>query len=195
MSDTTIGAQGEKPDIAFWAWFGLRFLFGVLATLVILAAWVFTMPEPTRSNLLHYWMSVRIPAPGFDPSPLLRAPLSVQVHVAGAMTAFFVGIVIFLLPKGTGFHRLLGWTWVSSMIIVAATSVAMMVDFGNGVNPLHAFTAITVISLWSGLAGIRRGDVRRHAASMTGLYVGGLIIAGLFAFIPGRLMWTIVFGG
>ena len=195
MADTTAAVRGEMPDGAFWAGFGRRVLFGIVVTLVILAAWVFTMPEPSRSNMLHYWMSVHVPAPHFDPSPILRAPLSVQVHVAGALTALVVGMVIFLLPKGTGFHRLLGWTWVSSMIIVAATSVAMMVDFGNGVNALHAFTAITVVSLWGGLAGIRRGDVRRHAASMTGLYVGGLIIAGLFAFIPGRIMWNVVFGG
>jgi uncharacterized membrane protein len=195
MSDTTVGVRHEMPDGAFWAGFRRRLLFGFVLTLVILAAWVFTMPEPSRSNLLQYWMSVRVPAPHFDPSPILRAPLSVQVHVAGAMIALVVGMVIFLLPKGTGFHRLLGWTWVSAMIVVAATSVAMMVDFGNGVNPLHVFTAITVISLWSGLAGIRRGDVRRHAASMTGLYAGGLILAGVFAFIPGRLMWDAVFGG
>jgi uncharacterized membrane protein len=29
---------------------------------------------------------------------------------------------------------------------------------------------------------------------MTGLFVGGLLIAGAFAFLPGRLMWQIVFG-
>jgi hypothetical protein len=63
------------------------------------------------------------------------------------------------------------------------------------INALHIFTAVTVVSLWAGLTGIRRGDVRAHAGSMVGLYVGGLIIAGLFAFIPGRTMWQVVFGG
>lgn len=29
---------------------------------------------------------------------------------------------------------------------------------------------------------------------MTGLFVGGLLIAGLFTFAPGRLMWQVVFG-
>jgi uncharacterized membrane protein len=29
---------------------------------------------------------------------------------------------------------------------------------------------------------------------MTGLFVGGLLIAGVFAFLPGRLMWRVVFG-
>jgi hypothetical protein len=195
MTESAEINRNDMPDGRFWAGFWRRFVVGVILTLAVLAAWIMTMPEAPRSQMLAYWMSVRLSAPRLDLSPILRAPLSVQVHVAGAMTALVVGMLIFLLPKGTGFHRLLGWSWVSSMIIVAATSIAMIVDFGNGVNALHVFTAITVVSLWGGLAGIRRGDVRQHAASMTGLYVGGLIIAGLFAFIPGRIMWNVVFGG
>ncbi len=71
----------------------------------------------------------------------------------------------------------------------------MIVDMRSGINALHIFTVVTVVSLWSGLTGIRRGNVRRHAASMAGLYIGGLIIAGITAFIPGRMMWNVVFGG
>jgi uncharacterized membrane protein len=29
---------------------------------------------------------------------------------------------------------------------------------------------------------------------MTGMFVGGLLLAGLFAFIPGRLLWTVFLG-
>jgi uncharacterized membrane protein len=29
---------------------------------------------------------------------------------------------------------------------------------------------------------------------MTGLFTGGLILAGLLAFMPGRLMWNLVLG-
>ena len=122
-------------------------------------------------------------------------PMTVQVHVAGAVFGLVVGAIIFLLPKGTGFHRFLGWSWVSAMVVVAVTSVLMIADFKTGINALHVFTAVTVLSLWGGLSGIRRGDVRQHAASMVGLYVGGLIIAGVFAFIPGRVMWNVFFGG
>ena len=132
---------------------------------------------------------------GVDLAPLIAMPLSVQVHVAAAMLALVVGVVIFLLPKGTGFHRLLGWTWVSAMIVVAATSIAMIADMRSGINALHIFTVVTVVSLWSGLTGIRRGNVQQHAGSMVGLYIGGLIIAGATAFIPGRTMWKVVFGG
>lgn len=183
------------PDGTFWRAFRLRLWVGLAATLGVLAAWLALMPADNREALFAYWGRVRIPAPGFDLGPIFAAPLSVQVHVLAAMVGLIAGLIIFTLPKGTGFHRFLGWTWVSAMIVVAATSVAMIADFRNGVNALHIFTVLTVVSLWGGLSGIRRGNVRRHAASMVGLYVGGLIIAGITAFIPGRTMWQVVFGG
>jgi uncharacterized membrane protein len=183
------------PDQAFWRGFRFRLVFGLLVTIGILGVWLATLPAPSRNAMLDYWSRVKVSAPGFDLAPLLAAPFSVQIHVMAAVVALVVGAIIFLLPKGTGFHRVLGWTWVSSMIVVAATSIAMIADFRNGINALHIFTVVTVLSLWMGLTGIRRGDVRRHAASMVGLYVGGLIIAGVTAFIPGRTMWQVVFGG
>lgn len=183
------------PDTVYWRGFRRRMLIGLGVTLGILAAWLASLPAGQREAMLAYWGRVRVPAVGFDPAPLLGAPLSVQIHVAAAVLALAVGLIIFVLPKGTGFHRMLGWTWVSSMIVVAASSIAMIADFRNGVNALHVFTVLTVVSLWSGLTGIRRGNVRQHAGSMVGLFVGGLIIAGITAFIPGRTMWQVFFGG
>jgi uncharacterized membrane protein len=129
-----------------------------------------------------------------DPTPLWSQPLSVQLHVFSVTIAFFSGLVVFLLPKGTGLHRLLGWSFVVSMIGAAATSIMMIADLGTGINFLHVFTVITAVSLTLGLYAIRRGDVRNHAGNMVGLYIGGLLIAGTFAFLPGRLMWRILFG-
>lgn len=187
-----------KPDTwptrAFWVGFAMRMVLGVLVVFAIFAAWLVAMPENQRDAIVGYWSRVRVPAPSFDAAPLLAAPLSVQIHVAAALAAMAVGATILLLSKGSTLHRLLGWSWVGSMIIVAATSIMMIFDFNTGINPLHAFTALTAISLWGGLAGIRRGNVRRHAGSMVGLYVGGLLVAGAFAFIPGRTMWNVFFG-
>ena len=187
--------ENAWPDHAFWRGFRSRLWIGFGLVFAVLAAWLAMMPAETRDRLFSFWGRTKVPAPALDLAPLLGAPLSVQVHVAGALTALVVGAIIFLLPKGTGFHRLLGWTWVSAMIVVAATSIAMIADTRGGVNALHIFTVVTVVSLYSALTGIRRGNVRQHAGSMVGLYIGGLIIAGVTAFIPGRLMWDVVFGG
>lgn len=183
------------PDRAFWRGFGLRLWLGLAVTLGVLGLWLALMPEATREALIGYWSRVELKTPAPTLQPLWATPLSVQLHVAAAVAGIVIGALIFLLPKGTGFHRLLGWSWVGAMSVVAVTSVVMIFDLKNGINALHIFTAMTVLSLWGGLAGIRRGNVKQHAGSMVGLYVGGLIIAGLFAFIPGRTMWQVLFGG
>ena len=186
----------DWPDRSYWRGFIGRFAVGIAFTVAVMAAWVATMPASQRDPLLAYWSSIKTPAPSFHPGVLLATPLSVQVHVAAAVFALVLGAVLLLLPKGTGFHRALGWSWVASMIVVAVTSVVMIADMrAGGVNALHVFTAVTVLSLWGGLTGIRRGNVRQHAGSMVGLYIGGLIIAGFFAFVPGRVMWAVFFGG
>ena len=40
---------------------------------------------------------------------------------------------------------------------------------------------------------IKRRKVAMHRRAMTGLFVGGLLIAGAFAFLPGRLLWNVFF--
>lgn len=183
------------PDRAFWRSFRLRLWIGLAVTFGVLGLWLAMMPEATRDAILAYWSRVELKTPAPTLRPLWSTPLSVQLHVAAAVAGIVTGALIFLLPKGTGFHRLLGWSWVGAMTVVAVTSVVMIFDLSTGINALHIFTAMTVLSLWGGLAGIRRGNVKQHAASMAGLYVGGLLIAGLFAFMPGRTMWQVLFSG
>ena len=45
-----------------------------------------------------------------------------------------------------------------------------------------------------GVAFARRHKVRLHARMMTGLFTGGLVLAGMLAFMPGRLMWEMFLG-
>jgi uncharacterized membrane protein len=37
--------------------------------------------------------------------------------------------------------------------------------------------------------------VRAHRSAMLGLFLGALVIAGLFTLVPGRIMHAVVFGG
>lgn len=179
----------------------LRYLFlgivlSVIVTVIVFGVYMVTaVSAEGRAGFLERLMAIRFTWPNPQPALILKAPLSVQLHVYGIAVAFFSGITIFLLPKGTGFHRTLGWTFVGAMIIVAATSIMMIWELRTGITFLHIFTVITAVSLYSGLTAIRRGDVRGHANSMIGLFGGGLIVAGAFAFIPGRLMWRVFFGG
>jgi uncharacterized membrane protein len=45
-----------------------------------------------------------------------------------------------------------------------------------------------------GVAFARRHNIRAHRRMMTGNFLFGLIVAGAFTFVPGRLMWRVFFG-
>jgi uncharacterized membrane protein len=68
-----------------------------------------------------------------------------------------------------------------------------MVNHGH-LSFIHLLSGWTIIALPLAVSFARRHKVRMHARFMTGLFTGGLILAGLFAFFPGRLMWQVVFG-
>ena len=176
-------------------WWLISIVGSVAGTFAIFYLYVATQIEPGRQARLWEFFSRGYDRPiQPDVSPLWTMPFSVQIHVVSVALAFFAGLTIFALPKGTGFHRILGWTFVVAMIGAAATSIMMIADFNTGVNFLHIFTIVTAVSLTLGLRAIWRGDVRSHAYNMIGLFIGGLLVAGAFSFIPGRLMWRMLFG-
>ena len=125
--------------------------------------------------------------------PILAASFAIQLHVVAATTCFCVGLVLLMAPKGFGFHKTLGWTWVAAMAITALSSFFITGIMGNAYSPIHALSAWTLIGLPFGIAAIRRRDVKKHRDSMTGMFVGGMAIAGLFTFLPGRIMWDVFF--
>lgn len=129
----------------------------------------------------------------FNVEPFLTASLAIQVHVIGALTAFFIGVILLIAPKGFRLHKTLGWTWVIAMAVTAVSSFFITGLMGSSYSPIHALSAWTLIGLPFGIAAIRRRDVRKHRQSMTGMFIGAMVIAGLFTFLPGRLMWEIFF--
>jgi len=46
-------------------------------------------------------------------APLLQAGSVIQLHAFAAMSAFVLGVVQLVAPKGTIPHRALGWIWVA----------------------------------------------------------------------------------
>jgi uncharacterized membrane protein len=127
--------------------------------------------------------------------PLLSAPTLTQIHVACALVAIVVGAVQLSGRKGTDLHRILGWTWVAVISVVAATSIFMRDLNDGGLSVTHLFTAWTVVALPLGIMAARRGSILRHRAFMIGLYIGGLVIAAFFTLTPGRLLHKVLFGG
>ncbi len=128
-------------------------------------------------------------------APLFAASPVIVVHAFAAMAAFALGVAQLLLPKGTGPHRFMGWTWVSFMVVVAGSSfwIQEIRLFGPW-SPIHLLAILTLLMLPAGVYFARRGRVRGHALTMIGLFTGALVIAGLFTFVPGRIMHAVAFG-
>ncbi len=125
---------------------------------------------------------------------LARQPWVIQIHIAAAMAALLLGTVQLVGIKGTAIHRLIGWSWVFAMLTVAVSSL-----FIRQINPgsfswIHLLSGWTLIALPMALFAIRRGRIAGHARGMTWTFIGGLIVAGVLTFIPGRLMWEVFFG-
>ena len=128
-------------------------------------------------------------------APLLEAAPAIPLHAFAAMAAFALGLVQFAAPKGTLPHRTLGWIWVVLMAIVAVSSFWIhQIRLVGPWSPIHLLSIFTPIMLVLGVWHARRHKVRGHKITMISIFAGALVIAGLFTFVPGRIMHAVVFG-
>lgn len=127
--------------------------------------------------------------------PLLNAPPVIQIHAYAAIAAFAVGAVVLFGEKGDGRHMLLGRIWVGLMVAVALSSLFIWsIRLMGPFSPIHLLSIWTLISLWQAIGAARAKRITAHRKSMQQLYLGALVIAGFFTFMPGRLMHLVVFG-
>ncbi len=162
----------------------MRIALVVLATAAVVAA----LPMMWR-----YAQTTEISPHAPDWALFAALPLQVKLHIASAITALLVGTVIWLLPKGRGFHKPLGWTWVIAMATTAISSLFITGLNGNSYSFIHLLSGWTIIALPMAIFAIRNRNVAMHRRNMTGIFVGGLLIAGAFTFIPGRFMFEFFF--
>jgi uncharacterized membrane protein len=128
-------------------------------------------------------------------APLLNAPFVIQLHAFAAMAAFVLGLVQFSAPKGTLPHRTIGWIWVSIMVVVAGSSFWIHeLRLWGPWSPIHLLAIFTLATLPLGVWYARHHIVTGHRFVMISIFCGGLLIAGLFTFVPGRIMHAVMFG-
>lgn len=127
--------------------------------------------------------------------PLLDAAPAIPLHAFAAMAAFVLGIVQLTAPKGTLPHRALGWVWVVLMLVVALSSFWIHeIRLVGPWSPIHLLSIFSLAMLVLGVTAARAHNVRRHKITMASIFFGALVIAGLFTFMPGRIMHAVVFG-
>ena len=129
-------------------------------------------------------------------APLLNADPIIQVHAVAALAAFVLGLVQFSLTKGTSSHRVRGWFWVCLMTIISLTAFGIHeIRMWGPWSPIHLLAIFTLVMLPLAVLHARRHRIAQHRNAMIGIFVGALLVAGAFTFVPGRIMYRIVAGG
>ena len=126
--------------------------------------------------------------------PLFAAGNTVIIHAFTAMAALILGIIQLAGPKGTKTHRIIGWCWVFLMAIIALSSfnIQGLRQFGP-FSLIHILSIYVLIMLPLGILHARKHNITGHRKTMIGLFAGGLVIAGIFTLVPGRVMHAVVF--
>ena len=127
--------------------------------------------------------------------PLLSATPPVPLHAIAAIAAFVLGLVQLVARKGGRAHVMRGRVWVALMLAVAASSLWITEIGGLGLfSWLHILSIWVPIALMLGVREARRGLIRAHGWTMVSLFVGALVVAGAFTFMPYRVMNDVVTG-
>ena len=117
---------------------------------------------------------------------------AVVAHLATVLSALPLGISQLLLPKGTIRHRTIGYLWCALMTLTALVSFAIYGINPGGFSPIHLFSVLTLVLVPLIIFEARTGRVSRHQRAVLGLMIGGLVIAGLFTFLPGRVLGVLI---
>ena len=119
----------------------------------------------------------------------------IAIHLSAALAALAIGPVA-LWARRSGhpravLHRAAGYAWVTLMLMVAITAVFIR-DFRlpniAGYTPIHLLTIGTIAGLAGAMYAIANRNIRKHRQAMWGAYLGGCVVAGLFALLPGRFL-------
>lgn len=127
-------------------------------------------------------------------SLLAQEDLAIRIHLGAAVIALLIGTALMAGVKGRSWHKRLGWGWVLSMVLVAASSFWIRELRSGSFSWIHGLSGWVLVILPAAVYAARRKRIRLHRRTMTGLFYGGLILAGLFAFMPGRVLWRVVLG-
>jgi uncharacterized membrane protein len=120
------------------------------------------------------------------------------LHLATVVPAFFLGALQLFRRKGTSAHRLIGKIYMLLMLATALITLMMPAEVGprflDHFGFIHIFSFMALFGVPSAYFAARQGNIQAHRSAMLGLYIGGILIAGAFAFSPGRMLHEWLFG-
>ena len=117
---------------------------------------------------------------------------SVMIHVATVIPAVPLGGYLLLTRKGTKQHKLLGKIWMVLMVVTATAII--FIRGGTDFSWIHIFVPITYIGAYQAISSARASNIQKHKKHIISMYMGALMIPGIFSFLPGRFMGALLFG-
>ena len=118
----------------------------------------------------------------------------IVIHAGAALAALATGLSLIILPRGRLAHRILG-SLTAFLLVVTAISAMFILQLNNGwPSFLHVFVPLTFLGLFGLSMGLARRNWKQHRNAGRRLIFGALLIPGLIAFAPGRLLHIVVFG-
>jgi uncharacterized membrane protein len=126
--------------------------------------------------------------------PILNAPIYVQLHAFTAVVAFFLGPFVILRNQRDRLHKIGGYIWVGVMACAAISSFWIM-EFRliGPFSPIHGLSIYVLWSLYRGVSYAVARNIEAHRQTFRGLYVQGLVLAGLFTLLPDRILNRMLF--
>ena len=127
-------------------------------------------------------------------NPILDASNAIIVHTLTASFALILGPFVFTPKRRGKLHKTLGYVWITSLFVAACSSFFIHeIRLAGPFSPIHILSVITLIGLARGLLYIRQGNVQAHQRTMLSLYWLGVLAAGIFTMLPGRIMNDVLF--
>ena len=126
---------------------------------------------------------------GLTPATYEAKQVAILIHLATVLPAIPLGLWVLLARKGDATHRMLGRIW-AVLMLTAATSAIFIRTINHGqFSWIHLFVPVVFVALFRAIRAARMGRIAQHKRVMWTLYSAGLLLPGMFAFLPGRLLW------
>jgi uncharacterized membrane protein len=123
-----------------------------------------------------------------------QVPWQVWPHLVTIVLAVGLTPVMLLRRRGDRRHRMIGWVWVSAMMLTALLSFNLRVTNNGSFSIIHLLSVWTLIQVPIIVWTARTHNVKRHRRAVRGMVIGALLVAGFFTFPFNRLLGRWLFG-
>ncbi|MGB7406619.1 MAG: DUF2306 domain-containing protein [Pacificimonas sp.] len=131
---------------------------------------------------------------GLSAINLFDLPVAIIIHIITLYVAVTTGAFVFAARKGTKVHRITGRVWCLMMATTAIATIFIRTSPDDSFSLIHLFTVATLVSVPLGIWQAMNRKIAAHEITFGQLYVGALLVAGVFAFQGNRTMAVLAWG-